>query len=95
MAAATRTVPILVRSNFAADRMAYVVPREVEQREAPAVNAVSRLIVGDQRSGIRINDKAMGTKIPVNATRTEITKYCLSNVRSVLRPPNFNMNQSK
>lgn len=90
MAAATRTVPILVRSSRDAERIAYVVPKEVEQREAPAVNAVRGVIVGDQNIGMRIKDNAIGRRMPVKATRTEMMKYCLSNFKSVLRPPDIN-----
>jgi hypothetical protein len=83
MAAVTKTVPTLVFSKFAADKIANVVPKDVEQSDAPAVKAVNRLIFCGQKSGIRTKDSAIGTRIPVTATRTERTKFCFSNFKSV------------
>jgi hypothetical protein len=86
IAAVTKTVPTLVEVNLAADRTANVVPKDVEQSEAPAANAASLLIVAEN-IGMSKNDKAMGSKMPVHATRIASSKVCLSKTKSMPRPP--------
>lgn len=88
IAAVTRTVPTLVVFNFTEDRIANVVPREVDDNAAPAAKAVN--LNTPAPSGMRINDNAMGRQIPVKATRMAGIKVCLSNFTSVERPPTIN-----
>src|SRR5271154_1192435 len=87
MAAVTRTVPSLVAESFAADRIAKVVPSEVDERDAPAANAVRDDTFVDVNSGMRMKDKAIGNPIPVIATSMDGMSVSLSNSRFVVRPP--------
>ena len=87
MAAVTRTVPSLVVVSFAADRIAKVVPSEVDERDAPAANAVRDDTFVDVNRGMRMKDKAIGNPIPVIATSMDGMSVSLSNSRFVVRPP--------
>jgi len=87
MAAVTRTVPSLVVVSFEAERIAKVVPSEVDDRDAPAANAVRNdTFVGVNR-GMRMKDKAIGNPIPVIATIMDGMSVSSSNSRFVVRPP--------
>jgi hypothetical protein len=76
IAAVTSTVPTREECNFAADRIAYVVPIEVEHNDALAVNAVKALICSGRNNSKSTKDSAIGNKIPVIATATESPNVC-------------------
>ena len=78
MAAVTRTVPTRVDVKLAAERMAKVVPNDVDDNAAPAANAISLVIPVDVNNGMRRKDSAIGTKIPVIAINIDGTNVCLS-----------------
>jgi hypothetical protein len=61
---------------FAAERMAKVVPNDVDDNAAPAANAVSLLIPVDVNSGMRRKDNPIGTEIPVIAIKIDGTNVC-------------------
>jgi hypothetical protein len=87
IAAVTRTVPSLVEASWACWRIANVVPKEVEESDAPAVKAVIKLIFVGWTIFISRNDNEMGSNIPVNATTMLGTKACFNKYRFVSRPP--------
>jgi hypothetical protein len=87
IAAVTRTVPALVLISFSRNRIAHIIPNEVDDSAAPDAIAVRLSIV---EIGIRRNDRRKGKMTPVAATRTEGMKFCLSNLNSVLKPPVIN-----
>jgi len=87
MAAVTSTAPTLVEVNWAVERIANVVPSEVEESAAPAAKALSLLTSVDVNKGIRSNERAIGARIPVNATRIDGPKVCFRRCKSVVRPP--------
>ena len=92
IAAPTRRTPRRERCILADERMAKVVPKEVEHKEAPAENAakgvgynVPELPENGRTS--RIKDKAMGINKPTVATAIDIYIVFRSRTRSMLRPP--------
>src|SRR5277367_147202 len=88
IAAVAKIVPTLVLVKSVAKSTAYVVPSDVEARDAPAANAVSRPIgIHVDVIGISRNDKAIGNRTPVTATKIEYPYVSLSNFVSVVRPP--------
>ena len=88
IAAVAKIVPTRVFVKSVAKSTAYVVPSEVEARDAPAANAVSRPIgIHCDVIGISRKDKAIGNRTPVTATNIEYTYVSLSNFMSVVRPP--------
>ncbi|CAL3972239.1 unnamed protein product [Diplocarpon coronariae] len=92
IAAPTSTTPTFVLCNPAEDRIANVVPREVEQSEAPAENAASGLgyVVPERPekgNARRIKDRARGIRRPTVATDIERYTVFRRSARSVLSPP--------
>lgn len=61
-----------------------VVPRLVEQSEAPAVNACNWLAFVSSR---KENDKAIGKQMPVAATPIDRATFALTAVKDVEMPP--------
>lgn len=76
------------------DKTVNVVPRLVEQRDAPAAKACSGLALeafppDDNNAGRIAKDRAIGMMIPVIATTIDMERMfpCLSVVKDVTRPP--------
>jgi hypothetical protein len=87
IAAAITTVLIRVVDNCVAESIAKVVPKDVDEEAAPAAKALSRVISSGRNKGIRRNDRAIGSNMPVIATRADGIIRVLSRLRSVFRPP--------
>lgn len=92
MAAPTRMTPTRLFCKLAEERIANVVPRDVEHSDAPAENAANGLgynvpALLENGSASRVKDKAIGNDKPTVAM--DIDTYALSRnrARSVLRPP--------
>jgi len=84
MAALDNITPSLLSDSPLVLSIVNVVPSDVEQRAAPAANACKGVIV---RSFMRMNERPMGTPIPVNATQIERKRFALSAGIEVDKPP--------
>lgn len=92
MAAPTSTTPALVFCMPADERIAKVVPKDVEQSEAPAENAargvgyaVPELVEKGKLS--KMKDNAMGISKPIVATDIDMYAVFFSDAKSVFSPP--------
>lgn len=84
MVALVRTVPILVWISPVVPRIVNVVPKLVEHRAAPAVNACRGVAITRAR---RENENAIGSPTPVKAMAVESSRFAFREAYDVERPP--------